>query len=610
MKKANITNLPAPTRIVIIGVIMLSGLLTILFRSYSEQVKGGDDYRDLVARQSIRRIRIPARRGRIISADDQILADNMFDYELVFYPEEMRFNRRKKTVDYMLKTAENMAAAIGRKSELTAEEINQHLNTRPGMPLTVFRHLNKFETARLLEKQNLWSGADIQISIYRVYPLGRVACHLIGSTRNDDSSLAHDRKDFFYYIPDLTGRDGVEKAADTSVGVDAIKGLRGEPGYSLVQVDNLGFRRRTLIEKIEPIHGNNLILTLDSRAQRIAEKLISYSQGAMVVLDADTGDVIAAASNPGYDLGKFSPALPASYYKTLLNDPAHPLLNRAFMGTYTPGSILKPLVALGFLNSGIKPEENTFCSGENEVGNATIRCAAYRRGGHGEVDMTSALCWSCNSYMIENILKTGKTPARDILHLAGIGEPSGIELPEAVGIFPSDDAKQKAFGRKWTSYDTALLSIGQGLITLTPLQAALFTAAIANGGNLLQPHIIKSVVDPFGNTLYTREVKIRQKLSENEDFLAEIRKGMFEVVNSNTGSGRQAAVGGLEIYGKTGSAEVGVRPNIKINAWFIAFTEYKGRKYAVSVIQENARSGGTSCAPLAADFFRRYLLSK
>ena len=290
------------------------------------------------------------------------------------------------------------------------------------------------------------------------------------------------------------------------------------------------------------------------------------------------------------------------------NDPARPLVNRAFSGTYTPGSILKPLVSLGFLNSGIDPQELCFCSGMNEVGNATIRCAAYRRGGHGDVDMVSALRWSCNSYMIENILKVGKTPVREVLQRAGIGEGSGIELPEATGIFPNDEAKLKSFHRRWTSYDTALLSIGQGLITITPLQAAMYTAAIANGGKLLRPHIIKNVVDPFGNTLFTREVVVRNQLCENDDHLAVIREGMFEVVNSDTGSGRQAAVPGVDIYGKTGSAEVGVRPNIKINAWFIAFTEYEGKKYALAVIQENARSGGTSCAPLAAGFFRRYLL--
>ena len=589
---------------------MLAGLVTLWIRSYGEQVKGGDDYRNLVTRQSIRRIRIPARRGRIISADNQVLADNKFDYELVFYPEEMRFNRRRKTVEYMLEAADRMAEAIGKKSNLTADDINRHLNTRPGMPLVVFSHLNQFEAARLMEKQNLWHGADIQTSTYRIYPYGRLACHLIGSTRSEDSGAARDRKDFFYYIPDLTGRDGVEKAADSTVGVANIKGLRGEPGYSLVQVDNLGFRRRTLIEKIEPIHGNNVVVTLDSRAQSIAEDLISYSRGAMVVLDADTGDVLAAASNPGYDLSNFSPVLPSYYYNILKNDPAKPLLNRALMGTYTPGSILKPLVSLSFLNNGIDPKEPCLCSGVNDVGDAKIRCAAYRRGGHGDVDMVSALRWSCNSYMIENILKIGKEPVREELHRAGIGEASGIELPEATGIFPDDEAKMKAFHRRWTSYDTALLSIGQGLITITPLQAAVYTAAIANGGKLLRPHIIKNVIDPFGNTLFTREVFVRNLLFENETDLAIIREGMFEVVNSDTGSGRQAAVPGLDIYGKTGSAEVGVRPHIKINAWFIAFTEYEGKKYALAVIQENARSGGTSCAPLAAEFFRRYLLNQ
>ncbi len=610
MKSAEKLQFSLRLRIVIVGAVMLLGLLLLWFRCFAEQVRSGSDYREQIARQSIRRVRIPARRGKILSFDQVVLADNQPCFQLIFYPEEMRSSRNAKTIEYMLKSAEALAGHIWRKSPLTAEIIQHHIYTKPGLPLVVFDRLTAFEAARLFEKLREHRGADIQLNSYRVYPRGHLACHLVGTTRYDDSEAAYDRHQFFYYLPDLVGRDGIEKAADLHIPGSGIDGLRGRPGYSLMQVDKSGFRRRTIIGKIEPIHGNNLVLTIDSRAQKILEDLLQGARGAIVVVDVDNGDVIGSASSPGYDLRRFSPKLTSDYYQVLLNDPGKPLLNRALQGTYTPGSILKPLVALGFLNAGVTPEQTFSCTGYNQIGNATIRCTAYRRGGHGEVDLPHALRWSCNSYMIENIQQTGKNAIIEVLTAAGLGEPSGIELPERAGIFPSDEQKRRIFRSHWNSYDSALLSIGQGIITLTPLQAALYTAAIANGGKLYRPHLISGAVDPFGNEIFHREPVVRRTLPVTPEQLDAIRQGMWEVVNASDGSGRRAQVEGLNIYGKTGSAEVGVRPNLHINGWFVAFTEYENRRLAIAVLLENARSGGASCAPLAGDFFRRYLLKK
>ncbi len=599
----------ANIRILIIGAVMLTCLTVLWGRCYFLQVQQGKNYLESIDQQSLRSIRIPSRRGKIISSDNVILADNEPVFELVFYPEEIRFNRRRKTVDYMLAAAEKLAAETGRIQPLSREDILRHLNMRPGLPLAVLSNLSEYETARLFEKLREWRGADITLGVSRIYPLGRTACHLIGSTRKDNSREASDSRDFSYYIPDLTGRDGLEKFAD--IEIDGVPGLRGRPGYSLIQVDNLGYKRHTIIKKIEPVHGNNIELTVNVRAQKICENLLAYSRGAMVVVDSDNGDIIAAASSPGFNLKYFSPMLPKQYYSALLNDPGKPLLNRAFQGSYTPGSILKPLVTLGFCQSGeVSADSVGFCDGYSEIGNTTVRCAAYRRGGHGEVNLTSALRWSCNGYMIEHILKTGNDPVRNILRQAGIGRKTGIELPESAGVFPSDSEKKRVFGNRWSNYDSALLSIGQGLISITPLQAALYTAALFNGGTVYQPHLINKVIDQFGNTLWTRPIQENCRLEVAPEHLALIRQGMYEVVNNHDGSGRKAAVAGLEIYGKTGSAEVGVRPNIRINAWFIAHVSHNGRNYAIAILQENAASGGSSCAPLAREFCRKYLLQE
>ncbi len=609
---------PGQFRVLLIGAFFLAGFLLLAGKLYLEQIQSGDEHREKISRQSIRRIRIPARRGRIFSSDLRLLAGNQAENNLVFYPEEMRLGRRSKSVRYMLAAADTIAAAIGRKNPLTEESVIRHLNTRPGLPITVFEQLTPQETARALESSRHFRGVDIEPGEIRIYPCGRLAAHLIGSTRLESRENAADRRDFFYYVPDLVGRDGVERAFDRLPGSSAGDpdvvpgspesplGLRGLPGYSLVQVDHLGYIRQSLIDKIEPLHGNNVILTIDSRAQEIAESLLVGKRGAFVLLDAANGDILAAASNPAYDLSEFTPVLRREYYQSLLSNPDRPLINRAFQGVYTPGSILKPLVALALLNAGINPESTLFCDGGIPVGNATIRCASWRSGGHGEVNLVSALEKSCNPYMIAQGLKTGLGRIAEVLASAGIGRKTGVELSEGSGTFPSDANKRRLYRTGWNAYDTALLSIGQGMVTITPLQAAVFAAALANGGEVWQPHLVRQVVDPYGNVLRERKPTLRSRLATTPEHLETVRKGMFEVVNSPHGSGREAALPGLQLYGKTGSAEVGPRSNRRLTTWFICFVSHQGKTYAAAIMIEEGRSGGKSCAPLAAEFFARY----
>lgn len=610
---------PGQLRVLLIGIFFFIGFLLLAGKLYLEQIQSGDKHRRNISNQSIRRIRIPARRGKIFSGDLRLLAGNQAENNLVFYPEEMRLGRRAKSVRYMLDAADAIARAIGRENPLTAESITRHLNTRPGLPITVFKQLSPREAARALECARAFRGIDIEQGESRIYPCGRLAAHLIGSTRPESREKAADRGEFFYYVPDLVGRDGIEREFDRLPGSndapDAVPGspeaplgLLGLPGYSLVQVDHLGYIRQSLIDKIEPLHGNNVILTIDSRAQAIAESLLVGKRGAFVLLDASNGDILAAASNPAYDLGEFTPILRREYYQSLLNNPDRPLINRAFQGVYTPGSILKPLVALALLNAGINPASTLFCDGGISVGNATIRCASWRSGGHGEVNLISALEKSCNPYMIANGLKTGLRQIAQVLDSAGIGRRTDVELPEGKGTFPSDAAKRRLYRTGWNAYDTALLSIGQGMITVTPLQAALYTAAIANGGDLWQPHLVRQVVDPYGNVVRERKPIRRSRLATTPEHLETVRRGMFEVVNSPGGSGQEAALPGMKLYGKTGSAEIGPRSNRRLTTWFICFITHQEKTYAAAIMIEEGRSGGKSCAPLAAEFFSRYFL--
>ena len=594
-------------RVVELGMLMLVLFGVLIGALYREQVESGEEHRSAVSRQSIRRIRVPARRGRIFTADYRIVAENRSVVNLVFYPEEMRTGRRKKSITHMLDTAGKIAAAIGRKNPLDRRSIERHLTGSPGLPLVVFADLDGRETARALECVRQQRGVDLETGSVRNYPMGDFAPHLIGFTRHESPREAADRREFFYYIPDIIGRSGVELFCDAPKWAGASPGLRGRPGFSLIQVDHLGYIHQTMVDGEEPRHGDNVVLTIDSRAQKLAERLLDGRRGAMVVLDADNGDVLAAATAPRYDLGKFSPKLSGDFYRGLRNDPDRPLLNRAFQGTYTPGSILKPLVALALLKNGVRADETVECTGYSHIGDAVIRCAAYRRGGHGTTDLEHALEWSCNGYFIAMGVRVGEEALFPVLRSAGIGRPTGIGISEGRGLMPDRELKHRRYGYRWNRYDTALLSMGQGFITVTPLQAALFAAALGNGGILWKPNLIRRLVDCDGRTVWERTPRRRGVLDAPPEALEQVKQGMLKVVNSPEGSGRRGAVPNLEIMGKTGSAEVGPRNNRRLIVWFIAFTGYRDRRYAVAVMVEDGASGGGDCAPLAAEFFREYL---
>ena len=579
-------------------------LLVLTVVLFFEQVRSGERHRQQVSRQSIRQIRIPAQRGMIYTRDLKQLTENYSSFELLFYPGEMRKRKRKDSIRYMLNKADEISEAIGVKHDLTAEKINRHINMRPGLPLPVLQHLSDKIAARAMEAVRGIPGAVLDPMESRGYPEKRLACHLVGYTRPADPQKAPDRTTFFYYLPDDVGVAGVEKLCDGINMENNLPVLRGIPGYSLIQVDHQGYARKSIIERIEPVNGNHVILTIDSVMQQTAEKLLEGKRGALVAVDASNGDVLAAASAPGYDVGLFMPKISHRNYAALRDAPERPLINRALQGVYPPGSILKPLIMLAYLEQGIDPAKEVECNGYSQIYNVRIRCASYRRGGHGMMNMHDALKHSCNAYMIDLSQSVGLLPMQRLIKAAGLCRKTGIGLPESAGFFPDNKLKRIRNGTKWNMYDTALLSIGQGLIGITPLQAALYCASLANGGTVWKPNLVFKTVDVSGNDLWFRTPRISSRLNVKPEFLKTIADGMFDVVNAEGGSGRNGSVRNLQVRGKTGSAEFGQKGNLKIYAWFIAHAIVKGRNIALAVVIEEGDSGGRTCAPLAAEFFK------
>lgn len=591
-------------RIIFLGAAFLLAFSVLLGRLYFLQLHHGEEHRKLIARQSERRVRIPGLRGGIYSADGVLLAGNRQSYDLLFFPSEMHQGGRKKTALHMAECAGKLAKILKRNDNPQQEDFARHLVISPGVPMTVFRDLSKADLARVFEFSRAIKGIDIQLSPVRYYPCGTLASHIIGYARKADAATAGDREDFFYYNPDMEGKSGLEKAFDDMP--DETPGLRAFPGRSVIQVNNIGYAKKELLGRSAPVHGNNLILTIDSRAQKIAENLLAGYTGAMVVVDAGNGEIICAASSPRMDLSRFSPRLEPEYYRQLLNDPEKPLIHRAFQAIYPPGSTMKPIMCLAFLQAGTDPEESIYCPGESTVGNAVIGCSAHRYYGD-DMNMITALKKSCNSYMIHHATALGLDKLTPVLKSFGLGKKTGVPIPESSGDFPSGELKMRRYKTRWNQYDTALLSIGQGIISVTPLQMALCTAAIANGGTLWKPVLVRKMVDPRGRTIFEKTPQAAGKLNVSAENLEIVRQGMFQVVNSSGGSGRQGRVEGLQVYGKTGTAETGSKRNIRNITHFIAFVTHNNKTYALAVTVEDGSSGGKTCAPLAAEFFNRFL---
>lgn len=585
---------------IIVFVIMV--VYTIIgLRLWDLQVVSAGKYKAKAARQYVRQIRIPAVRGRIISSDGRLLAGNRVSYNIVFHISEMRQSGKfYKNVDHIHTQASKALKVIGRKMSVTKKDIIHRMTIYPGIPMTIATDLTSKELARITEMQPPIQGLEIVPAPQRYYPGKTFAAHLIGYTGVSDPGTAEDRREFFYYLPDPVGRAGVEKICNDA--------LRGAPGKKLVIVDNRGFVHKEEGKTQKAENGSDVILSIDAKAQEIAENLLRGKRGAITVVDAHTGELLAMASAPSYDLNNFIPRISYKKYRSLLYHPGQPFLNRAAFGSYMPGSIIKPLVALALLENGLDPAKKILCDGYTPIAEARIKCTAYLRGGHGKLDLAKAIELSCNDYFIDGGNALGIKKLSAMFAAGGIGKKTGFLLSERAGRLPNPQRY-----RYWNMYDTALVSIGQGKIELSPLQAVLYTAAIANGGVLYKPILVKAIREENNKELFSAVPEKNGTLPVSRKTLQAVKQGMFQAVHSSMGSARRARNSRMKMYGKTGTAEVGPKNARFKNTWFIGFGtaaangSEKKRTYAISVLITHGESGGVTCAPIAKDFFEQYL---
>jgi penicillin-binding protein 2 len=476
--------------------------------------------------------------------------------------------------------------------------LERHLRVYPALPIIVFTDLSKIDLARISELFPRPPGLEIRMMIRRSYPFPGMASHTLGFVGRRQLPDKFELSKYAYARPELQGRSGLEKQYDSE--------LVGQGGMKLVRVDTLGFVHDQIGQSLEAKAGHDLILSLDLRAQQAAENALRGVRGALVAVDVRSGAVLALASMPTYDLS----ALANGGYGLLAEDTENrPLVNRALAAGYLPGSIIKPLIGLAALEAGtVTATEEIDCPGYYLLGKKLrIRCA--HRYGHGHpLAMIEALEQSCNTYFIDIGQRTGLDRLRPVLAAAGLGIRPAIDLPFAShGLLPTRQWARDYWHRNWIASDTAFLSIGQGAINLSPLQAAMYTAAIANGGTLYEPYLVQEVRDPQGKVRWRRAPAPVHRLPVTPEHLALVRQGMADVINGEHATAPQARNSVVSLAGKTGTAEVGARDKRTKNTWFICYGPLESPRYAVAVLVENGVSGGKTAAPIAKQFFEDWL---
>jgi penicillin-binding protein 2 len=452
-------------------------------------------------------------------------------------------------------------------------------------------------------------GVSIQVRPRRFYPHGPLAAHLLGYVGEVSERELSERGDELELRPgDYVGKAGLERVWDEE--------LRGVVGGQQVEVDALG-RRVRVIQEVPDVAGDTLVLTLDADLQEAAGQAMGERRGSCVALDPRNGEVLAMVSKPDYDPNLFARGIQRSEWQQLIGDEWRPLTNRAVQGQYAPGSIFKVAVAAGLLDAGVVNRTTGYtCTGGTQLGNRLFRC--WKRGGHGYVNLHRAIMQSCDVFFYQAGQRLGVDGIAEYSHRFGLGEPTGIGLStEESGLIPTRAWKQRRFGAPWYPGETLPVAIGQGYVTVTPLQMASMVAMIANGGTHYRPHYVRRLEAPDGTVKREIRPEVMGYANIAPEHIEAVRSGMRDVVMAPGGTGRNGQVPGIEVAGKTGTAQVvrlkaGSRGNdgperTRDHAWFIAFAPVAAPEIAVACLAEHAGGGGGAiAAPIVSKILTHY----
>ncbi|MEQ9327236.1 MAG: penicillin-binding protein 2, partial [Rhodospirillales bacterium] len=557
----------------------------------------GSRYATLADENRINIRLLPPPRGRILDRFGNPLADNEINYRALIVAEDTG------KAGGMQATLERLARIVDISPKDIQRVLRDSKRRRSFVPIKVVENLTWEEVARIQVNSPDLPGIDIDVGQSRSYPNGETLAHVLGYVAQvSESDLTGDP---LLELPGFRiGKAGVEKVHDLA--------LRGAGGTSQVEVNALGRVKREL-ERKEGEPGAEVHLTIDLELQRYVEQRVGEESAAVVVLDVHTGEILAMSSQPGFDPNAFNKGLTNAYWRQLVGNEKSPLINKSIVGQYPPGSTFKMVVALAALEAGvITPDQTVFCNGMTELGNARFHC--WKKWGHGHMDLHEAIEQSCDLYFYEIAKRLGIDRIAEMARRFGLGEPPDLDLPGArAGVMPTRDWKLATIGQSWQRGETLIAGIGQGYVLSTPLQLAVMTARLVNGGIAVQPHLTRRI----GGTPVERPEP--DALDVSAGSLKLIAEAMNAVVNGPKGTARAAAIEdpALAMGGKTGTAQVRriskserdtrVLKNEELewrerdHALFVGYAPVSAPRFAVSVIVEHGGSGSTAAAPIARD---------
>jgi penicillin-binding protein 2 len=608
-------------RAVIAAVVMLVALGSVIVRLVWLQVVRYDYFADLSQGNRIKIEPIPPNRGLILDRNGLPLATNAPSYQLELTREQVT------DIDGTL----SGLSSLGLLDNADIPAVKKDIRSRrifEAVPVKL--QLTEEELARFAARRHLFPGVEIRPRLTRYYPLGPSSVHAIGyvgAISEDDEK----RLDLAEYAgTTLTGKSGVEKAYE--------KELHGRAGVQQLLVNAQGRsverigEEAVLLERREPVAGNDLFLTVDQRVQQAAEELLREQRAAAVAIDPTNGDIIAFVSTPAFDPNLFARGLTRPQYLALTSDPKRPMYDRALRGVYPPGSTVKPLMALAALEAGVvTPHETRYCRGIWPSPGYGRARRDWKPAGHGTVDMQKAIATSCDPYFYDIARLMGIDRMAGFLAQFGLGKTTGIDIEgERNGILPSTEWKKRAYKRPefqvWFPGDTISVGVGQGQMQVTPLQLAHSIATLAARGKRYEPRLVRAIRNV--ETGVVRELPpVPLPVAKTSDPAAwDIAiNGMFDVVNASYGTARayMAPAPLYKMAGKSGTAQVftvaitermrknsELEEHLRDHALFVAFAPAEAPRIAVAVIVENAPGGGSAFAgPIARRILDTYLLT-
>ncbi|MEP6533742.1 MAG: penicillin-binding protein 2 [Bryobacteraceae bacterium] len=549
------------------------------------QVQNSEGYSEAAERNRIKSLPLLAPRGKILDRDGRVIVDNHSTFSLILSRENLKTEHLHAIADGLHLDYDDLTARLRR------------FRNRPSYePIIIKEELTAGELAFVESHRDPETFPEMELihAQRRLYPKDGLAAHVIGYVGEVSENELNTAEFIKYDQGDVVGKQGIERQYnDILMGVD---------GQRQVVVDNRG-KERNLIGMKEAVAGKSLKLTLDLDLQAVAELTMEGRRGAVVALDPRTGEVLAMVSRPAYDPNRFAGRIRTADWQEILNNPDKPMLDRVIQAQLAPGSTFKPLMALAALETGVVDENFTVhCSGGASFYGRYFRC--HLKGGHGTVNLHKAIMQSCDVYFYTVGNKMGIDNIAKYAEMAGLGQKTGIDLPhESEGVVPSSKWKIRNFRQKWYAGETISVSIGQGALTVSPLQLARAIGGIATGGVWQRPHLI---MDPSRGDSGSRG-------AVNLDNIVKVIDGMYGVVNEG-GTGGRARIPGLDVCGKTGTAQLASNELLKgsaagramkDNAWFVGFAPRQSPEIVVVALFE-AGEHGNLAAPIVADVIKAY----